>query len=413
MAGSRAGTFKQLNLNSWILARSPPVPSEVQQSGQDARRQMFDQLFGETSSTVEGNNELIATLEESNEGTKASTSKPKLEVEVNFLQLLKIEKADAETIYNSIIKLLADLKLDTKRFVAIATDGCSTMTGKKTGVVARLKRLFPSLIAIHCIAHREALAAKDAADQFAKMEYLDKLAGQVYTWLGKSGNRHAEFSKLLKEFQIHYLKILQLHKVRWLSRDVLEQMNILSKIFQENIVDVSTLGSTFQKTKNILKTRYLDPQSEFAKESNRLSKFIKGTSSIGFMGFKTIDDGIKSFPITWRSIRDQVTGENAENAELGSLEDCKDIAKQHVQRLLQALDTRLGDLEVFKAMKFFEPVGYPDFVGRRCESTSLWLKTLFEHFTVGAVDPLKCYAEREGFVETLYNACPHKSMLGA
>ncbi|MCO5601531.1 hypothetical protein L7F22_055653 [Adiantum nelumboides] len=209
------------------------------------------------------------------------------------------------------------------------------MTGKKMGVVARLKRLFPSLIAIHCIAHREALAAKDVADQFAEMEYLDKLAGQVYTWLGKYGNQHAEFSKLLKEFQIHDLKILQLHKVRWLSRGL-----VMARIIE-------------------------------------------------------------------------VTGENAENAESGSLEDCKDIAKQHVQHLLQALDTGLGDLEVFKAMKFFEPVGYPDLAGRRCESTSLWLKTLFEHFTVGAVDPLTCYAEREGFVETLYNACPHKSMLGA
>ncbi|MCO5609780.1 hypothetical protein L7F22_064012 [Adiantum nelumboides] len=378
-----------------------------------------------------------------------------LQVEVNFLQLLEIEKADAETIYNSIIKLLEDLKLDTRRFVAIATDGCSTMTGKKTGLVARLKRLFPSLIAVHCIAHREALAAKDAADQFLEMDYMDKLAGKVYTWLGKSSNRHAEFSKLLKEFQLNDVKILQLHSVRWLSRglvmarivevmpailelwkennhpdygtmllyqvqflfqylaDVLEQMNILSKVFQENIVDVSTLGATFQKTKNILQTRYLDLQSEFAKDSMRLNKFMKGTSSIGFMGFETSGGGIKNFPITWRSIHDQVTRDNAENAESGSLEDCKNIAKQHVQRLLQALDTRLEDLEVFKAMKFFEPIGYPDLAGRRGESTSTWLKTLFEHFNAGGADPLTCYAEREGFVETLYNACPHKSMLGA
>ncbi|MCO5592440.1 hypothetical protein L7F22_046442 [Adiantum nelumboides] len=377
-----------------------------------------------------------------------------LDVEVKFLQLLKIQRADSETIYNAVITLLGDLELDTRRFVAIATDGCSTMTGKHQGVVARLRRSFPSLLGIHCIAHREALAVKDATNQFPEMEFMDNLAGKIYSWLGKSGNRHAEFSELLREFQLHDVKILQLHNVRWLSRglvmarivevmpaileqwkvnkhpeyetlityqvqflfhylaDVLEQMNILSRVFQENMVDVSTLGSKFQKIKTILQARYLDSQSEFAKNSSRLTKFLKGTCSFGFMGFETRGEGVKTFPISWRSIKDLMKGQNVGDAESGTLEECKDLTKQHVRCLLQALDTRLGDIEVFLSMKFFEPVGYPDHASRRMESTSTWLKTLFEHF-VKSADPTSCYAEREGFVETLYSACPHKSMLGA
>ncbi|MCO5547932.1 hypothetical protein L7F22_001387 [Adiantum nelumboides] len=100
------------------------------------------------------------------------------DVEVNFLQLLKIEKADGETIYNAIINLLGDLKLDTPQFVAIATDGCSTMVGRIRGVVARLQRKFHSLLGIHCIAHREALAAKDAADQIPKNGVYGQLSKQ-------------------------------------------------------------------------------------------------------------------------------------------------------------------------------------------------------------------------------------------
>lgn len=157
----------------------------------------------------------------------------------------------------------------------------------------------------------------------------------------------------------------------------------------------------------------MDPQSEFAKDSVRLSKFLKGTSSIGFMGFETADGSIKSFPIIWQSIHEDITVGIAENVESGSLEECKNIAKVHVQRLLQALDNRLADLEVFKAMKFFEPIGYPNLARRRGESTTTWLKTLLDHFAVGGVDPLACFAKREGFVEILYSACPHKSMLGA
>ena len=40
------------------------------------------------------------------------------------------------------------------------------MTGMHQGVVARLRDLVSNLVEIHCIAHREILAAKDANDEF-------------------------------------------------------------------------------------------------------------------------------------------------------------------------------------------------------------------------------------------------------
>ena len=42
------------------------------------------------------------------------------------------------------------------------SDGASVMTGKNSGVAARLKNLQPTLISFHCICHNLALANSDA-----------------------------------------------------------------------------------------------------------------------------------------------------------------------------------------------------------------------------------------------------------
>ena len=41
---------------------------------------------------------------------------------------------------------------------AFGSDGASVMTGKHTGFAARLRHMQPSLVSIHCVAHRLALA---------------------------------------------------------------------------------------------------------------------------------------------------------------------------------------------------------------------------------------------------------------
>ena len=47
--------------------------------------------------------------------------------------------------------------------VALACDGASVMLGSKAGVGALLRREQPSVISIHCMAHRLELALKDAS----------------------------------------------------------------------------------------------------------------------------------------------------------------------------------------------------------------------------------------------------------
>ena len=60
--------------------------------------------------------------------------------------------------------LLKEKGVALEKMVAAASDGASVMTGKHKGVTTRfINNLNPHLIAIHCPAHRLALASSMAA----------------------------------------------------------------------------------------------------------------------------------------------------------------------------------------------------------------------------------------------------------
>ena len=62
------------------------------------------------------------------------------------------------------------------KLVAMGSDGASVMLGKKSGVLVLLKEQQPSLIGVHCSAHRLELCYKDAIKKVP-------LAGKVLTLL--------------------------------------------------------------------------------------------------------------------------------------------------------------------------------------------------------------------------------------
>lgn len=74
-----------------------------------------------------------------------------------------ISDGKAVTIHREVLHFLDTLQLDKSKMVAMGSDGANVMIGKKNGVVALLKKTHPTLINVHCIAHRLALAAGQAS----------------------------------------------------------------------------------------------------------------------------------------------------------------------------------------------------------------------------------------------------------
>src|SRR2546421_2305305 len=94
-----------------------------------------------------------------------------------FLCLVPLTECNAESITQVIINIF-ETKGILSKLVAFASDGASVMLGKNGGVAVRLSKVctYP-LIVNHCVAHRLALACKDARKEiefYKKAELLVK-----------------------------------------------------------------------------------------------------------------------------------------------------------------------------------------------------------------------------------------------
>ena len=74
------------------------------------------------------------------------------------------------------------------------------------------------MLHVNSIAHIEALAANDVSSHFLELQFIDKFANKVYSWLEKYTKRHGELKELMESFQITNLEVLQIHQIKWLSR---------------------------------------------------------------------------------------------------------------------------------------------------------------------------------------------------
>jgi len=82
--------------------------------------------------------------------------------DTNFLFIENVlenaTSANSETLHRMLQSRLQSLGLDIRKLSGVSTDGASVMVGKRAGLVQKMKADNPSLVAIHCICHRLALA---------------------------------------------------------------------------------------------------------------------------------------------------------------------------------------------------------------------------------------------------------------
>ena len=103
--------------------------------------------------------------------------------------------------------------------VGIGTDGASDMTGRKSGVVAKLREHTPSLIGIHCAAHRCALTASQAAKQIPQLKEYSHTLTNIFYYFSGSALRSNKLREIQLLLELPTLKYAQVHSVRWLSME--------------------------------------------------------------------------------------------------------------------------------------------------------------------------------------------------
>ncbi|CAI7790521.1 unnamed protein product [Closterium sp. NIES-53] len=155
-------------------------------------------------------------------------------VVTEFFTLLTVEKCDDASLFEVLMNHLRSAAVDVSKLVGISTDGASVMTGKDNRLVARIRVHALHLFSCHCIAHREALAVKDAATSNPDLGMVDKVVRTVAAKLGDSLVWSQRFKYLQCVIYNSNLEVQGIHTVCWLSRG--DAMRRLCKVLGACIV---------------------------------------------------------------------------------------------------------------------------------------------------------------------------------
>ncbi|CAI7877641.1 unnamed protein product [Closterium sp. NIES-53] len=134
-------------------------------------------------------------------------------VVTEFMALLIVEKAYAASLLSLLLSHVQAIGIDLRRIGGISTDGANVMMGCNSGLVTRLHLRIPHLVTTHSIAHREALAAKDALDDIPDFRIVDKVIRNVTEHLRHSGPWHQCFLDLQEVFTSTSLELQGIHAV--------------------------------------------------------------------------------------------------------------------------------------------------------------------------------------------------------
>ena len=82
----------------------------------------------------------------------------------HFLEIPTLKKTNAQSIYSVLLDWLKKKDLQCSKLIGMGFDGAATVAWKKSGVQARLKKLAPHSVCIHCHCHKLQLACVHSAN---------------------------------------------------------------------------------------------------------------------------------------------------------------------------------------------------------------------------------------------------------
>lgn len=113
------------------------------------------------------------------------------DIVTRFLKIQDLLDGRAITIEAALIDILSKLQIPLEKVTAFGSDGAAVMVGRRNGVATKLKDRIPHLVAVHCVAHRLALATAHASDSIAYIKKYSITLQTIYYFFQNSSVRMA------------------------------------------------------------------------------------------------------------------------------------------------------------------------------------------------------------------------------
>ena len=144
--------------------------------------------------------------------------------EMIFCQSLETATT-AQDIYDVVKRYFTENDIPISNIMSVDADGAPAMMGKHKGVLKLLKKDNPRMMAVHCIIHRENLAAASISREVNQL--LEKVIS-VVNWTKSRPLNERMFKQLCEEMEEGHIRLLLHTRVRWLTKgNCLERFEVL------------------------------------------------------------------------------------------------------------------------------------------------------------------------------------------
>ena len=91
--------------------------------------------------------------------------------------------------------------------ICFASDGASVMTGRASGIVTKLKELFPNVVFWHCSNHKLELAVNDCVKAVGGINNIKIFMDKLYSLYSASPKNKMELQNAAQSLETELLKI--------------------------------------------------------------------------------------------------------------------------------------------------------------------------------------------------------------
>ena len=126
-----------------------------------------------------------------------------------FLEIIPLKKADADTIYSSLIECLKRKNLQVG--IGLGFDGAATISGRRTGVQARIKKHTPHALLVHCHCHLMQLACVQAANNTPGIAHVYKALTTLWKHFHYSPKRAECLKEVQSVLELPEMKVFKLY----------------------------------------------------------------------------------------------------------------------------------------------------------------------------------------------------------
>uniref|UniRef100_A0A5S6Q656 DUF4371 domain-containing protein n=1 Tax=Trichuris muris TaxID=70415 RepID=A0A5S6Q656_TRIMR len=150
--------------------------------------------------------------------------------------------AKGESIFRVVDNFFKQKAIPLKNIIAVATHGAPSMVGCYRGFVSYLKQVVPEVMTVHCVIHRQHLAAKHLSPRLNEsLRFVISAVNRIRS----SCLKERLFRQLCDENDEEYNRLLLHTEVQWLSRDEDVALRDMLALRQADIAYLADLYEKF------------------------------------------------------------------------------------------------------------------------------------------------------------------------